>query len=111
MVTPANTVSRTARVGAAVVTPRSAARHQHIYEYDSVGPPRYTLIFILATVAQDEDLWPAWASQFYHSLTHTCKDIAHGVQQSNRESIPGDAQQPLRPCFRELRPSVHRMHT
>lgn len=95
-----------------VLSPRSSARHAHIYEYASVGPPRYTLLFILASVSTDEDLWPAWASSFYATLTNTCKDIlvANGLQHSHREQPQVNAAgelQPLRPCFRELRPQSH----
>jgi hypothetical protein len=105
MVTPANTVARTSRTGAEIFSPKSAARHSHIYTYDSVGPPRYTLMLILSSVSQDEDLWPEWASAFWSALVETCKDVsaAGGLQQSTHH-LP-NAQDPHRPCFRELRPA------
>ena len=71
------------------------AEHQtHVYEYDE-GPVRVTLMLVTRTHADDENLWPEWASSMYEGLLHACG------------KGPNDAKV-FQPCFREIRPAALR---
>jgi hypothetical protein len=108
LLTPGNTLSRSSRRSSlsTPLTAAGAARANFVYEYDQHGPPRFTLLFILATVAPDEDLWPDWADSFYRLLSRTCEDIGVGLQSSASHMSEADLHA-RRPCFRELRPMKH----
>ena len=68
--------------------------HEHVYEYDE-GPVRVTLMLVTRTLADDENLWPTWASSMYDVLKSACGDGPENAKV-------------FQPCFREIRPAALR---
>ena len=66
----------------------------HVYEYDE-GPVRVTLMLVTRTHADDENLWPEWASSMYDGLVQACGKGPHDSTV-------------FQPCFREIRPAALR---
>ena len=74
---------------------------EHVYEYDD-GPVRVTLMLVTRTHAEDENLWPAWASGMYEGLLEACGSGGKGKGGGKEEVTV------FQPCFREIRPAALR---
>lgn len=111
LITPGNTVARSQIGSEAGRASEEVLDHSYSYD-DETGPARYTLMVILRAPAADpnaapeeEDLWPAWADDFYRALLVACPDVKPGMQSRATEDERAKADL-AQACFRELRPPM-----